>query len=395
MKRTRHLQSPSHVLSTLLTLIVLFLAAGFSPAQAQSAIGPGSAIVTSKFGGQIFGFDIDQNGTEGVLTEARTLRDGRVLAAVETFDQATGAIIKVVQKTLSKDDFITIGVVGDSVGLVEREHVNTLFVDKRIYRTLNPLSANAFTGVWTPPLTKDDIISSVSRLQGKNTTLFLYFNNGPDDHVRMLAADVAANTVGVQVNFTDRPFVLANAPQIAYDNVRNQAVVAASEAAVGGPAPVIALVDLNTGAISTFLGIRGPFPFRQGLINGLAVDPEDGIAVTTTEVDFSVQFYDLQTKTGFSQPLPGATGQLQSGTDVQYDPINKLFFVAQSVSSTGPGSSIQIYDIHGNFLKSLDGFNFSNRTRVIFTHIALNPANRSGYVDGPDDSGTQLQSFTY
>jgi len=32
---------------------------------------------------------------------------------------------------------------------------------------------------------------------------------------------------------------------------------------------------------------------------------------------------------------------------------------------------------------------------VIFTHIALHPASRSGYVDGPDDGGTQLQSFTY
>jgi hypothetical protein len=177
--------------------------------------------------------------------------------------------------------------------------------------------------------------------------------------------------------------------------VRNQAVVAASEAALGGPAPVIALIDLETGAISTFDGIRGPFPFRQGMINGLAVDAEDGIAVTTTEVDFSVQFYDLETKTGFSQPLPGATGQLQSGSEVQYDPVNKLFLVAQEVSSTGPGSSIQVYDIHGNLVESLDGFHFSNTSRVIFAHMGLNPATRSGYVDGPDDAGTQLQSFTY
>ena len=57
-------------------------------AQAPSpAVGPGSVIVHSKFGGQIFGFDIDQNGTEGVLAEAQTLPDGHVLAAVETFDQ--------------------------------------------------------------------------------------------------------------------------------------------------------------------------------------------------------------------------------------------------------------------------------------------------------------------
>jgi hypothetical protein len=32
---------------------------------------------------------------------------------------------------------------------------------------------------------------------------------------------------------------------------------------------------------------------------------------------------------------------------------------------------------------------------VIPVHIALNPSNRSGYVDGPDPGVTQLQSFTY
>jgi hypothetical protein len=373
----------------------LFAGAASTGATAMAAVGPGTTIVTSRFGGPIFGFDIDQNGTEGVLTEAQTLRDGRTLAAVETFDQATGRITKVVQRTLSKDDFITLGVVGNSVGLVEREHVNTLFVDKRIYRMLNPLSANAFTDTWMPPLTKDDIISSVSRLQGVDTTLFLYFENGVDDRVHVLESNVAANTFGIQVTMPDRPFVLANSPVIAYDNVNNRAIVAASEAAVGGPAPVIALIDLDTGAISTFDGIRGPFPFRQGMINGLAVDAEDGIAVTTTEVDFSIQFYDLETKTGFSQTMPGAAGQLQSGSEVQYDPVNKLFLVAQEVSSTGPGSSIQVFDIHGNLVESLDGFNFSNTFSVVFAHIGLHPATRSGYVDGPDDARTQLQSFTY
>jgi hypothetical protein len=361
----------------------------------QTQVGPGTVIVSSKFGGQIFGFDIDQNGTEGLLTEARTLPGGRVLAAVETFDQTTGEIIRVVRKLTAKDDFLTLGVVGNSVGLIEREHVDELFVDKRIYNTLNPLSANAFTGAWTPPLTKDDIITSVSRLQGTDTTLFLGFHNGGGSHTFVLASDVGANTFGIRVQLPDDPFFFSNSPSIAYDPVNNRAVVAASQGAVGGPPPVIALIDLDTGGITTFTGIPGPFPFRQGFINGLAVDSEDAIAVTTTEVDFAVQFYDLKTKTGFSQKLAGATSQLQSGSDVEYDPINKLFFVAQSVSSTGPGSSIQVYDIHGNLVESLDGFNFSNRSNVVRTHIALHPANRSGYVDGPDDGVSQLQSFTY
>jgi hypothetical protein len=92
-------------------------------ASLPKAIGPGATIVHSKFGGQIFGFDIDQNGTEGVLSEAQDLGGQKVLAAVETFDQVTGKILKVVKKLETKDDFLTLGIVGTSVGLVEREHV--------------------------------------------------------------------------------------------------------------------------------------------------------------------------------------------------------------------------------------------------------------------------------
>jgi hypothetical protein len=125
------------------------------------------------------------------------------------------------------------------------------------------------------------------------------------------------------------------------------------------------------------------------------VDSEDGIAVTTTELDFRVEFYNLKTQTGFPVVLPGATGQIQSGSDVEYDPVNKLFFVAQSVSSTGAGSSIQVYNPSGKLVESLNGFNFSNASNVIGTHIALNPNNRSGYVDGPSSGVTDIQSFTY
>jgi hypothetical protein len=158
---------------------------------------------------------------------------------------------------------------------------------------------------------------------------------------------------------------------------------------------VIATVDLATGTVSTFTGIPGPPPFHQGFINGLAVDSADGIACTTTELDFRVEFYNLKKKSGFAVVLPGANGQLQSGSDVEFDPVNKLFFVAQSVSSTGPGSSIQVYDTAGNLVESLNGFNFSNASNVIGTHIALNPSSRTGYVDGPDPGVTQVQSFSY
>ena len=121
----------------------------------------GSTIVHSKFGGQIFGFDIDQHGTEGVLSEAKTLDNGNVLAAVETFDEASGKILKVVAKTETQDNYLTLGIAGTSVGLVEREHVQGIYVVKRIYEELNPLDSNKFTGKWNAPLASDDIILGV------------------------------------------------------------------------------------------------------------------------------------------------------------------------------------------------------------------------------------------
>ncbi|MFZ0318561.1 MAG: hypothetical protein WAL56_05495, partial [Candidatus Sulfotelmatobacter sp.] len=321
-------------------------------------IGPGTTIVHSKFGGQIFGFDVDQNGSEGVLTENKVLSNGNVLAAVETFNQKTGKILKVVSETENQDNFLTLGVEGTSVGLVEQEVVTGIFVTDRIYDVMNPLASSAISGTWTPPLTSDDIIIGISRNQASTTSAVLYFeNDGNNFSSFVFGTNVGANTFEPVVNLTNPIFGFNEAPQVAYDSVTNQAVVATSNGEVGGPPPVFALVDLTTGVVNTFNGIPGPPPFRQGSINGLAVDSEDGIACTTTEVDFRVEFYNLKTQTGFAVVLPGATGQIQSGSDVEYDPIHKLFFVAQSVSSTGAGSSIQVYNTKGKLVESLNGFN--------------------------------------
>jgi hypothetical protein len=92
--------------------------------------------------------------------------------------------------------------------------------------------------------------------------------------------------------------------------------------------------------------------------------------------------------------LPGSGGnQFNSGADVEFDPLHKLFLVAQPNSSRGSGSTIYVYDTGGNLQETLNGFSFSNAFNVIPVHIALNPSNRSGYVDGP--SNGELQSFTY
>lgn len=363
--------------------------------QPNSSSGPSGILVHSKFGGQIFGFDIDQNGTEGLLAEAKSLSNGNVLAAVETFDQASGRILDVVELTQpshSQDDFITLGIVGNSVGLAEHENVSNGFVTTRTFNVLNPLSSNRITGAWTPPIGAQHIImpTGVSRNQGvPNVAVFAYDNS--DNFIPyVFSSNVANNTFGPVVMITDSTNFGSVPPPIAYDSVTNQAVLGGGTGAFDRR-PVIGVVDLTTGSFTEFEGIG------FGFVNGIAIDSADGIFCTDTEDDASVEFYNLSTQTGFTVVLPGSGGQQQfSGADVEFDSVHKLFLIAQPTSSSAPsGSTIYVYDTHGNLQETINGFSFSNTFNVVPAHIALHPSLRSGYVDGPNSGVTEIQAFTY
>jgi hypothetical protein len=363
--------------------------------QPNPSAGPTGVLVHSKFGGQIFGFDIDQNGSEGLLSEAKELSGGHLLAAVETFDQATGnnvAVVQFAQPIHGMDDFVTYGIVGNSVGLFEHEHVGQLFVVGRTYGTLNPLSTNRVNSAWTPPIDQQHIImpTGVSRNQGvPNVAVFVYDNSGQFVPL-VFSSNVANNTFGPVVRITDSNNFGSVPPALAYNSANNTALLGGGTGAFGRR-PVFAVVDLTAGTFSEFIGTG------FGFVNGLAIDAADGIACSTTEDDATVEFYDLHTQTGFGVILPGSGGQqFFSGADVEYDPINKVFLVAQPNSSTtGSGSTIYVYDIHGNLQETLNGFDFSNTFNVIPMHIALHPSQRIGYVDGPDAGVTELTQFTY
>ena len=376
---------------------LIALASGAAPdsdvqaASDQSGIAPRvPPIVQGRFGGRIFGFDIDQNGIEGLLSEAAEQDDGTILAAVETFNQRTGEIIRVVSQTQSKaDDFVTLGIVGPHIGLVEREHEITFLHIERTFPYLDPLAGNDFNGRWVPPTDHDHLISTVSRTQTSSTVAVYAYDNSEDFRPQVFSSNFVNNTFGPLIVLTDGSFQTGLVPKLAYNDHTHQALLGIQ--ALGNPfiAPTFALVDLVTTETTTFSGVG------QGDVNGLAIDPATNTACSTTEIDFSVQFYDLHTLGGFSQPLPGATNQLFSGADVAVDTLHHLFLVAQPISSTGPGSSIHVYDAGGNLIKSINGFNFSNASNVVPMHIALHPSQRYGYVDGPDPGVTQIQGFVY
>ena len=337
--------------------------------------GPGQVIVHSKFGGQIFGFDIDQNGTEGLLSESKLLSNGNVLAAVETFDQTTGDIVSVVAKTEIQDDFVTQGVVGMSVGLSEQEQVKNGRVADRIFKTMNPLGSNKVTGNWVPPIGTEHLIGEVSHDQGEPFNAVFAVDNSGNFIPYVFATNVAKNTFGPVAQITDSLDFGSVPPPIAFDTKTRQAILGGGDGCFDC-SPVIGLVDLTTGAFSEFTGVG------TGFVNGIAVDSADGIFVTTTEDHATVEFYNLAKQTGVTVALPGSGGmQIFSGADVEFDPINKLFLVAQPVSSSTPtGSTIYVYDAKGILEETLNGFSFSNVSNVVAMYIVLQPSQRSGGV---------------
>jgi hypothetical protein len=374
--------------SRVLSLVFALACAGAAwPQGARPAVGPGEAVVHTALGGFILGYDIDQTGTVGILSEARTRADGRHDIAVETFDQRTGEIIQVLRQELdSKNGFVTLGIFGNHVGLTEFEHVRKLFVDSRRYLLSDPVDANRFTGEWTPPFEgPEDIIMEAAVSQGFDTALFMGIRNTAQDFgTYLFTSNVGANTFGPVIRLEDKIFDWNNSPVAAFDTVSGQAVIGSSFGCYRCPIE-IGLVDVASGAQSKFRGLG------TGFVNGIAVDPQTHVACTTSEDDFSVEFYDLVNDTRRRVRLPGATSQQQSGGAVAVDTVHKLFLVGQEFSSTAfSGSSIHVFDEQGNLVESLDGFSLPASP----AYMALNPARRMGYVIVTPDLKT-LQSFTY
>jgi hypothetical protein len=378
-----------------LTCTAILLAL-FSFAQAQTSNvgskppkGPGNVFVHPALGGTIFGFDVDQNGNEGMLSEA--IGTGECPYATETFDQATGKIVKVVRKGKSAncgDDDVTWGVVGSSVGLVEHQHSPTIDHLQMTFPVLNPLEGNEVTGSWLSPFKKTAEIEAVSRNQGTSMNAFQFF-----DFSTMLeyvvGSDVAKNEFGPVVQITSTRGI------IGLNTKTNTALVTVADG-VFGPS-YINQIDLTTGKIKSFLGIG------SGQVMGIAVDSDDDMVVTTTFADAGVEFYDLKHQTGFEETLPFIPENCNNactGVDVEFDPIHKLFLVAQPISSQQQNSNfstIYVYDRQGTLLETLNGFNFfTQRFDVFPVHMAIHPSERSGFVDVTNSIGVgSMQSFTY
>lgn len=376
-------------------LILLSIVTSASASTPGSTVGLGK-VLTTQDGGQIFGFDINQYGDDGVLASAQDKAAG-VLVSVETFDQNTGQITRSFQRQLgTRNEYAVDGIFAADVALVTHYVTpqGTIYA-QRFYDLMDPVTAMRFTGTWTPPLRDVDVLMAGTDQAAAEDVLFvtaLKDRGRPD----LLVSNIATNTFGKVIPLDPALFGSGNGVHLAQYTAANQAVLALSPDAgrVGGAAPLNVLVDLSTGAMSQFSGFNNGY-YHSGLVNGLAVDPNTGIAATTTELNSQVEFYDLKMQTGIAAvqlPCTTDTDQINSGSGVAVDPLNKLFLVTDYFYCDGSqGSAIVVYDEAGNFVETITGFNFALGEPA----PVLNPSKRMGWTFSGPAGFSQLQQFFY
>jgi hypothetical protein len=349
---------------------------------ARPAVGLGK--ILSSNGGQIFGFDIDRNGNDGALASSTN---------VETFDQDSGAILKMFPKSPpSGTSYSFDAIVTGDVGLVTRDVMpkGSPFA-KRFYDLMDPVRGR-FAGKWTPPV-RDIEVEAAGPNQTTGMTAIFAIELKKHDIPDLFESNVAKNEFGKVFHLDPRKFSLGDLPQLAQDTATNQAVIATSPdgGRVQGAAPINVLVNLETGKQTQFTGLNSG-EFGAGFVNGLAVDSSTGIAATTTELNAQVEFYDLAQQTGVAAQLPctGDTSQGNSGAGIANDPVNGLFLVTDpSYCSGSQGSAIVVYDEKGNLVETITGFKFALGEPA----PAINPGKRMGWAFGPGFN--QLQQFFY
>lgn len=353
---------------------------------ARRAVGPGLT-VTSKFGGQIFGWAIDENGTDGVLTEVTPPSGSPFTSVVETFDQATAKITKVVRKQdgdSGNRELSVDAVLANDVGLIDDERHYGEYTRRDVFYLMAPVSKKKVTGTWTRPPGRNFLIFDIADQQSNPvavmaaTILDRSIKNPPTFEV--VVTDVATNKIlrilhAPSGDGVDYPYFVAE------DTTTQHAYVPAANYE---SQTVFIDYDIRSGRMSNnFVAPPG-----SGPVAGIAIDSASHMMCTTTGSTYSVQMYDLKTKKQtFVGQIPNSGGEGQAGSSIAADPINHLFIVEQPNSLKG-GSEIYIYDEQGNVLESLTGFAFGP-----LSGIQVVAGSRDGYVGGPQ--GNQLESFTY
>jgi hypothetical protein len=344
-------------------------------------------VLTGKFGGPIFGWAIDENGTDGLLSEVTQISDPYT-SLVETFDQTKAKVEKVVRKENSGPDgdreLVVDAIAANDLGLIDGEIARPPKPRKNIFYTMAPVTGNKITGRWTQPPGKGFLIWDIADQQvDPNAVMAATKIDGTivkPPTFEVVVTNIATNKV-LRVLHAPRTDGVNYPYFVAEDTTTHRAYVPAANY---HSQTVFIDFDILNGRVSNRF-VAPPF---SGPVMGMAIDSSTHVMCTTTAQNFSVELYDLKTQQQtFIGPIPNAGGELQAPSSVAADSVNHLFLVEQPESLLG-GSEVYVYDEKGNVLESLSGFDF-----IQGSGIQVVPATRSGYTAGP--GANHLQSFTY
>jgi hypothetical protein len=354
------------------------------------SLGP---VLTTSDGGGIDGFDIDENGNDGILASG-----GNELS-LQTFDASSGKITKTFgiikgRQVRRQSDYVVDAIFDHDIALVDFQRAGNpgKTPTQDMYKLIDRVTGEKISGTWTPPLDLFNVLQSAVNQTTKTSVMFGYQREKASDPVSLIVSNVGKNKSRV-IQLNQQYFFLPTQPQLTQDTVHNLAVMASSPAAGRpGSVPVIFTVDLRSGGVTLFDGVScDDGSIECGYANGIAYDSATGVACTDTELDAGVEFYNVKQQTGFHEFLPNNASQGEAGWYIANDPINKLFLIAQPHSSTSSPStsSIQVYGEDGTFVESINGFKFYDNPRS----FVINPNTRTGWAEGPQ--GDQLQEFSY
>jgi hypothetical protein len=160
-----------------------------------------------------------------VLTE--TVLGSKVLNAIETFDESTGKITKLVQKTQrvnANAEPVVDAVAGNDVGIVDVEREEDL-TRNDYFDLINPVANNKITGRTKPRHVLANFVTN-NQASSSQIMMALYPNKRGDDAAGLYTYDTVRNAWGTRVAFS-RTFLFENGfpNYAAVDPTTNEAVV--------------------------------------------------------------------------------------------------------------------------------------------------------------------------
>ena len=203
-------------------------------------------VLSSSDGGQIFGWDINANGTDGVLATSQNEGEGYKVS-VQTFDQTRAKVTHTfARQSGTRDSYGVDGIFAGDVALVTHYVVphGTIYA-KRFYDLMDPVTAQRFTDPWTSPVKNFDVIQGADN-QSTNTTVLYGIQLNQHSDPALVVSDL---TTAPAHSFRSTGRRTRSEARWSRSTPRGTARCSRPRTGRWGDPPIMALVNLTTGHV--------------------------------------------------------------------------------------------------------------------------------------------------